>query len=123
MPSGYRPVSPFFPFLPPASSPHGFRLAGGQPRQFGNLVRPVALATPDVLRHKLRHPEEHTLEVGVLVVVLDFYEHQAAPRGLREHIHAVVLVVLLLPVALALQQVADGYLLTEQRGGQTLDTP
>ena len=80
----------------------------------------IVLAAVDVLRHELRRAEEHALEIGQLRLVLHLYEIQFAPVILGEHIHAVLLVVLILLVALALKQFLYLYLLAEKRGEEAL---
>ena len=64
----------------------------------------IVLAAVDVLRNELRRAEEHALEIGQLRLVLHLYEIQLAPVILGEHVHAVLLVVLILLVAFALKQ-------------------
>ena len=79
----------------------------------------IPLSTVDVFRHQLRHAEQHTLEIGILIVVLHLDEYQF-PFGIQgQQIHTVILVELVFLIAFALQQLADGDFLIQKRGQQS----
>ena len=78
----------------------------------------VAFATVDVLRHQLGRAEEHALEIGKLRLVLHLYQVQRAVGVFRQHVHPVLLVVLILPVAFAFQQFENPDGMTEKGGYQ-----
>ena len=79
----------------------------------------IAFAPVDVFRHQLGCPEQHPLEIRILIVVLYLDEHQFTFRVLRQHVHPVVLVKLILLVAFTLQQFVDGHLFFQQCGEQS----
>ena len=80
----------------------------------------VSLSAVDILRHQLRSPEQHPLEIRILIVVLHLDEHQFPFRVLRQHVHAVVLVELILLITFTLQQFLDRYLFLQQCSEQSL---
>ena len=80
----------------------------------------VAFAPVDVFGDEFGGAEEHPLEIGKLRLVLHFDEEELPRFVFSEHVHAVLLVVDALLVALALQQLLDFDGLAEQRGDESL---
>ena len=78
----------------------------------------VSFSPVDVFGDQFGNAEQHALEIGVLVVVLNLEENQGTFGVLGKDVDAVVLVELAFLVALAFEQPPDGDFLVEQGGQQ-----
>ena len=79
---------------------------------FAHLI--VTLPPVDVLGHKLGCTEQHTLEIGVFIVVLHFYQDQFAFTVFGQDIHSVILVEFICLIAFAFQQLTDNDAFAQQ---------
>ena len=59
----------------------------------------IALPSVDIFSHQFGSTEQHTLEVGVFIIVLYLYQHQFTLGILGKHIDTVILVILILLIA------------------------
>ena len=78
----------------------------------------VSFSPVDVFGDQFGNAEQHALEIGVLVVVLNLEENQGTFGVLGKDVDAVALVELAFLVALAFEQPPDGDFLVEQGGQQ-----
>ena len=78
----------------------------------------VSFSPVDVFGDQFGNAEEHALEIGVLVVVLNLEENQGSFGILGKDVDPVVFVELAFLVALAFEQPPDGDFLVEQGGQQ-----
>ena len=76
-----------------------------------NLV--IAFSPIDIFSHQLRSAEQHTLEVGVFIIVLHLYQHQFTLGVLGKHIDTVILVILILLIAFTFQESLNNDFLTQ----------
>ena len=78
----------------------------------------VSFSPVDVFGDQFGNAEQHALEIGVLVVVLNLEENQGTFGVLGKDVDAVVLVELAFLVAFAFEKFPDGDFLVEQGGQQ-----
>lgn len=73
----------------------------------------IAFPSIDILGHQFGSAEQHTLEVGVFIIVLYLYQYQLTFGILGKHVDAVILVILVLLIAFALKKPPDNDLFTQ----------